>query len=655
MIKRAARYNYLVCIYLAGIVFFTLFRLAETAVYCSLSAEAEDFGGLYGRALWNGFRFDTAVSCYMLALPLLMLIAGEVGGIRKRWYYAVVHYLLMVLYTVGFFACAADIPYFCYFFQRLDAASLGLTDSFGTAVSMIVSEPMYVVYLGVFVVVSVGWWLLGRLIYRRVLLAHLDERLPLGWAIGGGALLLAVGFVGMRGTLSAKSPLRVGTAYYCNNAFLNQIGLNPVFTFLKSMEDLGKDANRPLALLPDAEAEAVLAEWRSLPADSTLAEARLRLPEGTNVVLVLMESMSAEKTGLGCSGESLTRCLDSLMARSMTFTEAWSAGIHTHNGIYSSLYGHPALLARQMIKSTPIPRMHGLPHVLKEAGYSTCFFLTHHEDYDNMRGFLYQNGFDRVVGQSSYPSREVVGTWGVPDHVMFDHLVEHLDSTAAHGPFFACAMTCSDHGPYIIPEGIGLKCRHTDRKQAIVEYADWAIGHFMQAASRRPWFANTLFVFVADHGARMDAVYDMALSYNHVPLLFYAPGRIEPHRVERLAQQIDIAPTVLGMLGLDDGGCMLGTDLRTHTRPCAYFSADDKIGAVDGEVLMIYRVKQKTTSLYRYKDQTTDDLAAEQPDRAAALRRHAFGLTQSSQRMLLEGRTSGERRTESGERRVIND
>lgn len=638
MIKKAARYNYLVCIYLAGIVFFTLFRLAETAVYCSMSETPVDFEGKLLHALWNGFRFDTAVSCYMLALPLMMLIAGEIAHIAKRWYYAVAHYLLMVLYTVAFFACAADIPYFCYFFQRLDAASLGLTDSFGMAASMILSEPMYVVYLGVFIVVSVGWWLLGRLIYRRVLLRHLEERLPLGWAIGVGVLLLAVGFVGMRGRLSKKSPLRVGTAYFCNNAFLNQIGLNPVFTFIKSIEDAGKSTNQPLALMDDGEAAEVLSEWRSLPADSTLPEATLRLPEGTNVVLILMESMSAEKTGLSTSGESLTRHLDSLMARSMTFTEAWSAGIHTHNGIYASLYGHPALLARQMIKNTPILRMYGLPHVLKEAGYRTCFFLTHNEDYDNMRGFLYQNSFDLVVGQSYYPARETVNTWGVPDHVMLDHLMEHLDSTAASGPFFACALTCSDHGPYIIPEDIDLQCKHGDRKQAIVEYADWSIGHFMKMASERPWFENTVFVFVADHGARMDAVYDMALSYNHVPLIFYAPGRIEPRRVDRLAQQIDIAPTVLGLLGLDDGGFMLGTDLRTHKRPYAFFSADDKIGVVDGEMLMLYRVKQQTTSLYRYKEQSTEDLVEQFPDRAAAMRRYGFGLTQSSQRMVREGR-----------------
>lgn len=637
MFKRGARYNYLVCIYLAGIVFFTLFRLAETAVYYSMSETPADFGGLYFHALWNGFRFDTAVSCYMLALPLLMMIVGELAHIRKRWYYATAHYLLMVVYTVAFFACAADIPYFCYFFQRLDAASLGLTDSFGTAVSMIVSEPMYVAYLGVFVAVSVGWWLLGRLIYRRVLLRNLDGRLPLGWAIGLAVLLLGVGFTGMRGTLKKKCPLRVGTAYFCNNAFLNQIGLNPMFTFLKSIEDAGKSANQPLALVDEAEAEAVLAEWRALPADSTLAEARLRLPEGTNVVLVLMESMSAEKTCLSSSGKSLTRHLDSLMRQSMTFTEAWSAGIHTHNGIYSSLYGHPALLARQMIKNTPIPRMHGLPHVLKEAGYRTTFFMTHNEDYDNMRGFLYENSFDRVVGQASYPSRESVGTWGVPDHVMFDHMLEHLDSTAAGGPFFACAMTCSDHGPYILPEGIDLEYKTEDRKQRIVEYADWAIGHLMEEASRRPWFKNTVFVFVADHGASMDAVYDMALSYNHVPLLFYAPGRIEPHIVERLALQIDIAPTVLGMLGLDDGGCMLGTDLRTHVRPYAYFSADDKIGVVDGEMLLLYRVKQGNRSLYRYKERSTDDLAEQYPERADAMQRHGLGMTQASQRMLLKG------------------
>lgn len=641
MIKKNARFNYLILIYLAGIVFFTLFRIAETVAYCATTDGPDDFGGLYWKALWIGFRFDTTVSTYILALPLLLVIIGEMAHIKKRWYYAIGHYLAMVLYTVAFFACAADIPYFCYFFSRLDASALDLTNSFGMAVSMIVHEPMYIVYFFVFLVVSVGWWLLGRLIFRRVLMANIDERLPYGWSIPLAIMLLVVGFIGMRGRVAKKSPIRVGTAYFCSNPFLNQIGLNPLFTFLKSIEDAGKSANKQIDLIDLETAQAVLEEQRALPEDNTMPEASLRLPEGMNVVLVLMESMSRDKTGLYDAANSLTPCLDSLMRRSMTFSEAWSAGIHTHNGIYSTLYGHPAIMARQMIKNTPIPNMCGLPQRLRDAGYHTYYFMTHDELYDNMQGFLYGNGFERVIGEHSYPKNEVIGTWGVPDHVMFDHVLEHIDSIAAKGPFLATVMTCSDHGPYIVPDGIDFKAKHDDDKlKRIVEYADWSIGRFVRMAERKVWFKNTLFVFIADHGSSLNPVYDLTLAYNHVPLLFFAPNQIEPRMVERLAMQIDVAPTILGLLGIDAGDRMLGINLLNHNRKYALFSADDRIGVVDGELFYLYRSKQDKASLYRYQERDTTDLIKQYPERAEAMRRYGFGLTQMAQEMLINKTTS---------------
>ena len=629
MIKKNARFNYLLCIYLAGIVFFTLFRLVETVAYCATTEGADDFGGLYGKALFIGWRFDTVVSCYILALPLIMVIIGELARIRRKWYYAIAHYFAMVLYTICFFACAADIPYFCYFFNRLDVVALSWADDFGTSVSMIVHEPMYILYLGVFVAVTVGWWLLGRLLFRRVLMQHLDKNQSYLWGIAISILLLGLGFLGMRGKLS-KIPIRVSTAYFCNNPFLNQIGLNPTFTFIKSMEDAGKSANQKVELIDDLIAKDVYLEWLSTPVDSTLDA--IRLPEGMNVVLVLMESMSADKTALHDPSASLSPCLDSLMRRSLTFREAWSAGIHTHNGIYASLYGHPALLARNIMKSTPMPNMCGLPHILRDAGYSTIYFMAHDEDFDGMRGFLYQNGFDRVVGQHSWPRDEIVGTWGIPDHKLFDHVLEHCDSAKA--PFFACVMTCSDHNPHILPKGIDFHSKQKELQKQVAEYADWSIGRFVRMASQKPWFDNTLFVFIADHGASLNPIYDMALAYNHVPLLIFAPKHIEPRFDDRLAMQIDVAPTVIAMLGLVDSGYMLGTDLTTHTRKYAYFSADDKIGVVDGELFYLYRTKADRGSLYRYKENSTEDIIDSMPEQAEAMRNHAFGMIQSSQRII---------------------
>lgn len=639
MIKRNARFNYLICIYLSGIVFFTLFRIAETVAYCAQTEGPDDFGGQYLHALWNGFRFDTAVSTYLLALPLLLLIIGEMGRIRRRWYYATIHYLVMVLYTVAFFGCAADIPYFCGFFTHIDVAALGWFDTFGTMAGSILGEPLYLLYLLAYIAMMVGWWLLGRWIYKLAINNLPLTDLPYRWSIPVAVLLVGLLFLGMRGTLT-KFPLRIGTAYFSNNPFLNQIGINPVFSFFKSIQESGKDSNRPVNLIDSEEAAAVWREQREWEVDSVQCSVFSNQCEGMNVVVVIMESMSAAKTSLWGEAESLTPHLDSLMRGALTFREAYTSGIHTHNGIYSTLYSQPAILARQTMRNTPMPYVCGLPQALGAAGYHTAFFVGYDENYDNMQGFMYQNGFDLVVGEHSYPQKESKSTWGLPDHAMFAHVIEHCDSISRRGPFFACCMTCSDHSPYYLPDDIDFVPHHSEMTEKMTEYADWSIGQFMRAAATKPWFDNTLFVFVADHGLFLKPVYDMALSHNHAPLLFYAPRRIEPRFVDRLALQIDIAPTLLGFLGLEAPEAMLGVDLMRKTRPYAYFSADDKIGCVDGELLYIYRAKAQNASLYRYKEQSTVDLIDSLPERAEALRRYAMGMTQTSQNMLIDGSTA---------------
>lgn len=644
--KRYARFNYLLIVYLLGIVYFTVFRLVETWAFLSNSAEPIDMKGLFGYALYTGWRFDTLVCSYILALPLLMMLIGEFTRWRARWWYQVAHYFINVCFTVTFFACAADIPYFCYFYSRLDVVSLTWGDTPGMVLSMIFGEWEYVLALLAFIGVAVSWWFATRAVFRRVLdkvLLRAEGPVaaaPLYVTIPLALLLIFALFTGMRGRLNRKSPLRVGSASFCDVPFLNQIGLNPAFTFMKSVEEVNKSRNQPVQLVSEEEAEKVYNEQLTMPVDSLLAESAVVFPEGTNVVLVIMESMATEKTCLSTSGESMTRHLDSLMAGGRIYTNAWSAGIHTYNGIYSSLYGHPAIMARHMMKGSSIFRMCGLPQTLQAMGYQTAYFMPHDADFDNMRGFLYNNGFSEVYGQSEYDPSLVVGTWGVPDHVLFDYALAHCNKVAEEGqPFFTTVMTCSDHSPYIIPEGTDFVATHTNcLDEAVVEYADWSIGRFMQQAAQQPWFSNTLFVFVGDHGAARPCAYDMSLPYNHVPLLFYAPGRIAAERRSEPAQQLDIAATVLGMMEPLPANHTLGVDLQRHHRHYAYFSADDKVGVIsDGGLFWLWRVKEERESLYQMG--STNDIITELPDSAAAMRRHAFGMIQKSQQMLLDHTT----------------
>ena len=629
--------RYIFDAYLIGILFFTLFRLANTLVFCLGSETPPDLEGLYWKALVMGWRFDTLVSGFILFIPLIMIIIGVWTRIRAKAYYAVAHHFTVTLFILSFVACASDIPYFLYFFTRLNAMVVNWIDSPATVVSMIVKEPSYIGFSLLFIAVAVGYWFWMRRLWRRLLKPE-SQPMPIAWGIVVSVLLLGGCMLGMRGRLAKKAPMRVGTAYFCNNAFLNQIGLNPMFTFVKSLEEVSKSYNRPLHLIDPDTAHDVA--WNERAEDYTPAT-ELRLPEGTNVVMIIMESMACDKVGFFHPDKpSLTPHLDSLLAQSMLFDNAYSAGIHTYNGVFSTLYSHPALLAQHSMKYITTPMMCGLPHQLRDAGYQTIFCLTHDEGFDNIGGFLQYNGIETLKAQLDYPSSEVVGTWGVPDHVMLHHAIEAIGERDPSRPFLAAMLTCSDHGPYIYPEGIALRPRSEQLHEKMVEYADWSIGQFMAEARKQDWYHNTLFVFVADHGASTQTRYDMSLSYHHIPIAFFYPGQIAPERRDDIALQIDITPTVLAMLLPGSENNTLGVDLLHQRRPYAYFSADDKIGVLDREYFYVYRTSQRRASLYRYCDDDPVDYIDIDSARVAPMRRYAFSMIQESQQMLLEQRTA---------------
>ncbi len=448
-------------------------------------------------------------------------------------------------------------------------------------------------------------------------------------------LLVGLCFLGMRGRVALKSPIRVGTAYFCNDPFLNQLGLNPMFTFFNSIKERRK--NKDVNLIDPATAERVYLAQLS---DSTFGDSPLiQLPPNTNVVVVMMESMAACRVTHFNPAAPPTPQLDSIAAHGLSFENAYSAGIHTHNGIYSTLFSFPAVLDHHSMKKTDIPVMCGMPHHFKAHGYHTMYFTTHDDQFDNVAGFLYANDIEHVVSQKDYPADEVKSTLGVPDHVLFRHVVEELDK-ANDKPFFAAVMTASYHNPYVLPDDIGWKPQSESMDDKMVEYADWSIGEFMRMAKERPWFENTLFVFVADHGVSGNSPYDMSLKYHHVPMLFYCPSQIPPQTRLQLALQIDIGPTVLGMLFPDDDNSTFGLDLQRQTRRYAFFSADDKIGVLDSAHFYRYRIADANEALYFYRTEDVENHIYAERAQADAMREYGFGMIQHAFDRLKNKKTS---------------
>ena len=223
---------------------------------------------------------------------------------------------------------------------------------------------------------------------------------------------------------------------------------------------------------------------------------------------------------------------------------------------------------------------------------------------------------------------------GVPDDYMFEFSIPILTQRYhEQRPFFAVFSTTSNHGPYYIP------AYFSPRQQNIAlqatEYADWSLRKFLSLAEQQPWFAHTLFIFVADHGIAVDATYDMSLSYNHIPLIMYAPEIIpQPKIMDGLGGQIDVFPTAMNILGLPYTNNTLGVDLLSERRPFMYFSATTKYGVVSDSLFLIVTQNDGTEGLFRYRDKDRTNYIDQYREIADEMKNYADANMQTAQYMI---------------------
>lgn len=631
---------FVLSIHISGLIALSLLRVVQ---YTALRDMRAGDGSPVLPAFVRGVWFDNVVGCYILAVPLVVVLAAACAGCYHRLWRRAAALWAGIFYTLAFAVSAANIPYFRYFFKTINSGIFEWFGYTGTTAGMVAGERSYTLYILLFVVLAVLFaWLLLRLCRRA-------DR-AIGRAAGGSgggrtarqiaaqaaasAVLAGLCVFGIRGR-TGYNPIKISQAYYCTDPFLNQLGISPAFNLLTSALDDMRKENAELYLMPAA--EAVDYARRSLNIEGRADSAhvlRRHVDNGTaprhhNVVIVLMESMSAALMQTFGQQQRLTPVLDSLYGTSLAFTRCYSAGIHTNHGLTAALYSFPALMKRNLMKGTVTPRRNGIPTVLKQYGYRNMFFMTHEAQYDNMNAFLRTNGYDEVYAQEDYPAKEVVNSFGVSDGYLFRYAIGAIGNAAATGkPFMATLLTVSNHPPYVIPKD--FRTTSADDEQRIVEYADRCIGRFLADARRQTWYDNTVFVLLADHGkivGQPDA--ELPQSYNHIPMLIFGPG-IEPRIYDAPAQQTDLMPTLLAALGMSYEYDGFGINLLAGRRDMVFYSADDQIVARDTARCYIHH---PATGRDVYYDALPDGRLRESTDTAGfgALRRYAFSMIQTAE------------------------
>lgn len=555
-------------------------------------------------AFKTGFEFDTAVFCWIAYLPVLLWSMAFL--FKQSKLYAMGFYSFLGLQLVYYFVGIADIPYFNQFGAHLSRNAFLWNESPDFAVGVIFGNFSYWGYFLVFLPIAFILIRFSKYLFLAFQRREEQQAKPAWYtAFIFFIFLISIVTIGARGRPTDRSGLDEGLAIVSQNNFVNQVALNPNFTFWRSV----LFGSKKHYTVPDDIDESIAFTRKYLGIDAPFEKNIDRIITDTtsqkttyNFVIVVMESMCRFKMGY-YNGKKLTPHLDELNKESVFCENFFSSGIHTFNGLFSTSSGYPSIYADKSMKSYVKTPFNGLGPLLSERGYETYFYITHDPHFDNMEGFYKLNQFEHCISEYDFDRSQIESSLGVPDHLLFDKLIEVTNQRKSNKPFVSVLMTASDHGPWRIPENIPFKPQGETQQDNCTLYADWAIGHFMEQAKKQSWYDHTVFIFLGDHGLSMGHTYEMGLAYNHIPCTIHQPKLFKPDTIYSPCYQPDIPATVMGIIGGSYTNKTFGIDILKEQHPFVVFSADDKIGCIDDKGYYFYKtLSNDQTYLRKYKN-----------------------------------------------------
>lgn len=579
---------------LGGLLFLTLSRLGLSAWQWDRVVQA---GGLWP-VLAGGLRIDLVMLGMMTVVPAALSpwLGHRPGAVAAAAWWLRLCWLLLVLLEVStpqFLAEYDTRPnrlYFEYLVHPHEVAAMlwhGYKLQIGIALAAL----------------AAFMWLVAWLLPVR---GRVDARMGMWRRPVVSLVLVAVAVMAIRGTLQHR-PINPSTVAFSSDAMVNALALNSFYNVTHAAYRM-KDERAADALygeMDPAESTAIVRAAAGLggpPMDVRIPTlhrqvAGSRRDRPLNLVIIVEESLGAQfVSSLG--GRDLTPNLDALGRQGWMFGRAYATGTRSVRGLEALTTGFLPTPAEAVLK---LPRAQSgfftIAGLLGEHGYHSRFVYGGEAHFDNMRGFFLANGFDEVVDGRRFVDPVFTGSWGASDEDMFRQL-DRLLRAGGDQPTFTLAFTVSNHSPWEYPPGRIQPVGDPASNENAVRYADWALGQFFKVARGRPYWRNTLFLVVADHDARVFGANLVPVRHFQIPALILGAD-VRPRRDDRLVSQIDLAPTLLSLMGIDCVHPMLGQDLTQRSPNRAMMQYGDNYGYLKGDELVVLE-PDKAPRQFRY-------------------------------------------------------
>ena len=381
------------------------------------------------------------------------------------------------------------------------------------------------------------------------------------------------------------------------NVFVNELQANGLYKFYLAFQNNKLDYFTFYKTLPDKEAFALLKlQLPGISGQNTIHSIKSDSVENhKNVVLITIESLSADFMKMYGNEQNITPFLDSLAQKSITFTNLYAAGNRTVRGLEAVTLCLPPTAGESVLKREDNKNKFSTGAIFKQKGYDVKFMYGGDAFFDNMQDFYTGNGYV-IVDKSSFTPQEITfeNVWGVCDEDMYNKAIKVMNSEAStNKPFFNHIMTVSNHRPFTYPNNKIDIPGDIKSREGGVKYTDYSMKKFFEMASKQPWFKNTVFVIVADHCASSAGKTELPLDKYRIPAMIYSPG-LKPAKYNQVMSQIDLMPTLFGLLNFSYESKFFGQDvLKPDYKPRAFIATYQDLGLIKDNVLTVLSPKQQ--------------------------------------------------------------
>jgi phosphoglycerol transferase MdoB-like AlkP superfamily enzyme len=584
-----------------------------------------------------GFHRD-AVAALFATLPLLFWL-WIVGDARFEGRFHRLLFLggFFLFWTVQVFIYCVEFYFFDEFKSRFNTVAVDYLSSPKEVAGNIWDSYPVVLIVGICLLAS-SLWIVGTFRYfRQMWFQPTYTGTRFLYLVAGSLLCAALWFtLSLQGAhinlptgLSLKAfrdwfQASVQGIHFSNDRTINQLADNGSLSFINAFLTRNLDYSANYRTIPRDEAYARVRKLLTVPEAEFIGDqyslrrkitGDLQRPR-LNVIILLEESLGSEFWGCLGRKNTLTPNMDRIATeQGLLFTNMYACGNRTVRGFEGVFSSFPPLPGDSIVRRDRSENVESIARILKRDGYSTVFLYGGRGFFDGMRSYALDNGWDRFLEHnppfhSDFPKMTFATIWGVCDEEVYAQGIEEFRKLHEAGkPFLGTILTVSNHKPYTYPPGRISDDGGKPSRQKAVRYTDWSLGRFFDKVKDQPFWTNTVFVVVADHGARVYGRQDIPIHSYEIPFVVLGPAVVKgPQRIGVLGSSLDVAPTILGLIGRPYESMFFGRDLLhdppdfarallNHNRDIGLFEQDRMVVLGLQKAVEFYEGNPKTTEL----------------------------------------------------------